>query len=427
MKKLLIIDVAALGWDLVQRYQSHIAGINLCPIETVFPATTCPVQASFRTATPPVQHGVIANGFFSRELQRPFFWEQSAKLVTGKRMWHSFRRRGGRVGLFFWQQSLGEEVDWVLSPKPVHKHHGGMIQDCYSQPQNLYERLNSELRRPFNLMHYWGPLASLHSSEWIADAVSTLVQWPDAPELLLAYLPHLDYNLQRYGPDSASAAETFEEALALLSRMIQSARNSNYDIVLFGDYAMQQVSDGAIFPNRVLADAGLLKTRQIKNMLYPDYYTSRAFALVDHEIAHVYTADKGAADAAVEIFDGMTNIEVLEPDLMSHEEVDNERAGNFMLIAEPGSWFAYPWWYKKRETPDYAAHVDIHNKPGFDPCELFFSWMPPNISLDTDRIKGTHGRAGSQHPTAWGTTLNLPTKPSNLLELSSLISEWLVE
>ena len=168
--KLLVIQIAALGDDLLRRHLDGDTwqGLTFQPLEPVFPAVTCVAQASFRTASPPSSHGMVSNGVFLRSLRRAAFWEQSSALVTGERVWDSFRRRGKTVALLFWQQSLGEEVDYLISPAPIHQHGGGMIQDCYSRPAELYARLCNAIGRKFKLRHYWGPLASVKSTEWIA-------------------------------------------------------------------------------------------------------------------------------------------------------------------------------------------------------------------------------------------------------------------
>ena len=159
-RKLLVVQVAGLGSDLVARHPPRDHALSFRSAKPVFPAVTCTAQASFRTASPPRDHGMIANGLFFGDLKKVLFWEQSASLVAGPRMWNAFRGAGRRVGMLFWQQSLGESVDILLSPRPIHKHHGGMIQDCYSQPADLYDRLCRKFGKPFDLMKYWGPLAS---------------------------------------------------------------------------------------------------------------------------------------------------------------------------------------------------------------------------------------------------------------------------
>ena len=420
MRKLLIIDVAALSHDL------QVGGMALRPMRSVFPAVTCTVQASFRTAAAPARHGMIANGLYSRQLHRPMFWEQSADLVEGPRIWDGFRRRGGTVGLLFWQQSLGERADVILSPAPIHKHHGGMIQDCYSKPAGLYERLCQAVGRDFNLMHYWGPLASAKSGDWIASATAALLTDAAAPDLLLTYLPTLDYDFQRWGkghPKSAKAMTALQRQLEILTL---AARARHYEIVLFGDYAMGDTHGGAVFPNRALRQAELLAVRTVAGRLYPDFHSSRAFAVVDHEVAHVYVKDTADVERAKAVLAQLPGVaEVLDREARAELGLDHANSGELVLLAQEGCWLAYPWWTGKRQAPDYATHVDIHNKPGYDPCELFFGWPPPGVSQDTGRIKGSHGRAGKGRQVAWGSTIDFPHPPSTLLELAGAVRDWL--
>ncbi|MCX7008944.1 MAG: alkaline phosphatase family protein, partial [Kiritimatiellaeota bacterium] len=251
-KKILVVDVAALGWNLVQSPPPP-APLTFQSLETVFPAVTSPVQAAFRTALSPAACGVESNGIFQRNLRKVSFWEQSAHLVHGARIWDEFRARGKKVGLLFWQQSLGEQADLILSPKPIHKHHGGMIQDCYSQPFALYARLCYELGRPFNLMHYWGPLASHRATDWIVEATCAAMAAPDlAPDLLLTYLPHLDYDMQRFGPGHPKVFQALEKTYAWLSKLWKHADAAGYEIVIFGDYTIELVTGAPVFPNRML-------------------------------------------------------------------------------------------------------------------------------------------------------------------------------
>ena len=98
------------------------------------------------------------------------------------------------------------------------------------------------------------------------------------------------------------------------------------------------------------------------------------------------------------------------------------RNGEILLVAKPGYWFAYPWWEQPREAPDYASHVDIHNKPGYDPCELFFGWPPPGISQDPTRIRGTHGRTGPEMEIAWTASWKLDSAPATLTDLAHAVA-----
>ena len=422
-RKLLVLDVAALGWDLA-RSRPAAAGPNFQPLETGFPALTCPAQAAFRTGLAPAGHGVAGNGFYDRRLARAWFWEQSAGLVAGPRLWAPFRARGGTVGLWFWQQSLGEACDGWLSPRPIHKHHGGMLMDCASRPDDLYGRLRAAVGRPFPLHRYWGPLAGRGSTAWIAEAVSAALAWPDTPDVLLAYLPHLDYDLQRHGPGSPAARVALDEALAAIGRLTSAAAAAGRDWVVFGDYAIAPVTRPPCHPNRALRAAGLLKTRSVRGMAYPDFFSSEAFAVADHELAFVHAATPEAAArarAALERAPGAG--EILDPAAQAAAGLG--RAADLVLLAEPGSWCAYPWWDEPREAPDYATHVDIHNKPGYDPCELFFGFPPPKVSLDPGRIRGTHGRAGADRRVAYASSFELAAAPRTLAELARAVFQGL--
>lgn len=424
-KKLLIVDVAALGWDLVTR--RPLDGLSFHRVETVFPALTCTVQASLRTASLPRDHGMVANGLFFRHLRRVMFWEQSAALVIGPRIWDGLRRTGGKVGMMFFQQSLGESVDLVLSPRPVHRHHGGMIQDCYSQPPDLYGRLSSRLGRPFDVMHYWGPLASAKSTEWIVDAAEEVMRSPDlAPDVLMTYLPHLDYDLQRHGPDSRQALQALDKVYAWLADLRRFAETAGYDWLFFGDYAIEAVRGGPVFPNRLLRDAGLFAVRTVQGRAYPDFFTSRAIAVADHQVAHVFTADRDSTERAAGIFHDVQGIgEILDRAAQQRLGLDVARSGDLVLVADRGFWFAYPWWTEKGEAPDYAGHVDIHNKPGCDPCELFFGWPPPKVSADPTRVRGTHGRRGADTSVAWASSCEFAEQPQTLIDLARMVKKRL--
>ena len=399
----LVILAAALGWNLIEKHKPKTK-LSFRPIAPGPLSLTCPSQATLRTALPPSRHGIVASGWFHRDLARPHFWEQSSSLVRGPRIWEQARTAGQTVGMAFWQQSLGESVDLVISPKPIHKHHGGIVMDCYTRPEPLYADLCHDLGRRFDLYHYWGPIASTKVGRWISEATLQILSRPDAPDHLFVYLPSLDYDLQRHGPNSPQAASALDETLSQIEPLIAAAEAQNRGWLLTGDYAIEPVTlaDGAIFPNRLLRAAGLFHTRETARMLYPDFFTSRAFAIVDHQIAHLHVPDPANLPRVRELLASEPGIgQVL--DRLAQTELDlyvPERSGDLLLIAAPGRWFAYPWWTDPRQAPDYANQMDIHNKPGFDPCELFFGFPPPHTSQKTYKIRGTHGRSGPGHEIA---------------------------
>jgi len=425
--KLLVIQVAALGYKLWEEHKSASFWTELegKSIETVFPALTCPVQASFRTASTPGEHGMISNGIWDRSLSKALFWEQSSGLFEGKRIWDAIRSDDFKIGQVCWQQSLGKDSDLVLSPAPIHKHHGGMIQDFYARPAGLYNELCAELKSKFNLMNYWGPMTSLKSTRWIADATVNIINDKEkAPELLLTYLPHLDYDLQRFGPsDKKRAAKIFAETESMIEQLYNAAVENGYEVAVFGDYAITDAKD-VVYPNKILRDADLFQIREVKDMWYPDLYSSDAFAMVDHQVAHIYIEDDSKIGQVRSLFENMKGVRRV----MDHSEMDHLRSGELILEAEDGFWFAYQWWDNAKNAPDYATHVDIHNKPGFDPCELFMSlWPPMSITQDNSKIGGTHGIADPEiAPIYWGTTFSDSQYVNTILEAAELVRHSLI-
>ncbi len=423
MKKLLVVQAAALSYDAARALD---VAIEFRPGQSVFPAVTCPVQASFRTAALPDRHGMVANGLYDRAYRKARFWEQSASLVAGPRIWREFRRSGGTVALLFWQQSMGEEADIILTPAPIHKHHGGMIEDCYARPEGLYARLCRRIGRPFRLRHYWGPTASYKAGGWIAAATAEVLADPDlAPDLCLTYLPTLDYDFQRFGPAHPRSRRALEQLERQLALLLAAAEQRRYETVVFGDYAIVECA-GVVFPNRILRDAGLMKTRSVNGRRYADFHASRAFAVTDHEVAHVHLAAPDDVPAARDILAGADGVDaVLDRAAQAEQGIAHENSGELVAVARSGRWFAYPWWTESRHAPDYASHVDIHSKPGFDPCELFFSLFPPGVCQDTGRVRGTHGRIGADRAIAMASTIALRPEPDNLVGLAARVQDWM--
>lgn len=426
-RRLLVVQVAGLGFDLLQRRGLAVAnGLNFRPMQAPFPGLTCPAQATIRTGLLPCQHGVPANGLWFKDIRRSMFWEQSCHLVEGRRVWDSLRRRGGRAALLFWQQSLGEDVDVLLSPTPVHKHHGGLVESVYSRPEGLYDDLCVSVGRRFRLAQYWGPMASPSSSRWIAEATASLMQGKDAPDLCLTYLPALDYDLQRYGPESRQS----ERALACLMEdlmILLRAAADGWDVIVFGDYAIGPVQPGGvIMPNLLLRQSGWFRTRSVQGMLYPDLPASGAFAVADHELAFVHVDEESLEDEVAEALQRLPGVDrIMRKAELAAAGLLHARGGSLLAIAGAGHWFAYPWWESSEKGPDYAGHVDIHNKPGYDPAELFWGWPPFTVSRNPGRVRGSHGRPGADRRVAWAATPGLGNiEAGSLAELGAWLREW---
>lgn len=386
-------------------------------IRTITPAVTCPVQSSYLTGTLPREHGIVGNGWYFRDLSEVLFWRQSNRLVQAPKIWEVARRRDPAFTCanLFWWYAMYASTDTLVTPRPMYPADGRKIPDVYTQPPELREALSRELGQ-FPLFRFWGPAADVTSSQWITRAALSVME-RRSPTLTLVYLPHLDYNLQRLGPqlDHPVLRRDLEQVDGLVGELVEAADRRRCRVVVVSEYGVTKVVK-AVAINRQLRKAGLLQVRTELGRELLDAGASDAFAVVDHQVAHVYVqreAMLGRVRTLIESLDGVEA--VLGSEAKASRGLDHPRSGELVAISQPDHWFCYPYWLETRRAPDFARTVDIHRKPGYDPVELF---LDPKIRLpkvaigarlarkalgfrglmdvisseDTSLVKGSHGR-----------------------------------
>jgi len=400
-KKVIVLDVVGLSGKhfLDPANLPHMASLlqhdgHLTHLAPCFPATTLPVQATMTTGTLPAAHGVVANGFYFPENFQISFWEQAAGLVQSERIWDRLKRKNSALNtaLLFMQNSLYAQAETIVTPKPMHTD-DGLVQWCYSKPVGFYEQLRETLGE-FELKNYWGPLASIESSRWIARAArETLARMQ--PDLMFVYLPHLDYCTQKFGPDSPVVMEELlkvdQEVGSIIHAVDTMGLREDTVFLLLSEYAFYPVN-GAVAINQILRSHDLLAVRTINGREYLDLELSPAFAMVDHQAAHIYI-QPGFKDAVMKTLQGKPGIDLL---LAGNEEkkqygILHQRCGDIVAVSAKNKWFSYYWWEDPEKAPDFAGHIDIHRKPGYDPLELFFDPKTFKIPQDTNLIRGSHG------------------------------------
>jgi predicted AlkP superfamily pyrophosphatase or phosphodiesterase len=383
-------------------------------LDPVLPAVTCSVQSSVLTGLTPTDHGIVGNGWYFRDLGEVFLWRQHNRLVQGEKVWETARRAqpGFRAANVCWWYAMGATTDFTVTPRPIYHADGRKSPDCYTEPPELHDRLTGPLG-DFPLFTYWGPTAGITSSRWIARAAGKLLV-EERLDLLMVYLPHLDYDLQRFGPGAPQAADAARDLDAVAGDLVDLARGRGDTVVVLSEYGITDARR-PVDVNRALRRAGLLNVYTQAGMEYLDPWTSRAFAVADHQVAHVYVRDRGDVAAAREALAGLAGIDlVLEGDDRVAAGLGHERAGELVLVAEPDAWFTYYYWLDDERAPDFARQVEIHRKPGYDPAELFMDpddrivkaragaalvrkkigmrYVMSVVPLDPSPVRGTHGR-----------------------------------
>jgi predicted AlkP superfamily pyrophosphatase or phosphodiesterase len=312
----------------------------------------------------------------------------------------------------FWWYNMYSSVDYSVTPRPLYPADGRKIPDIYSHPADLGDRLKASLGE-FPFFHFWGPKADIKSSAWIAEASIKVDEW-FSPTLLLVYLPHLDYNLQRLGPNDPKIREDMRQIDAVCGKLIDHCRKRGKRIVVLSEYGITPVN-GAIEINRVLRRANLLRVRPELGLEVLDPGASDAFAVCDHQVAHVYVRNASQIGEVKRLLERVDGIEaVLDAAGKKEIGLDHERSGELVAISKPDKWFSYYYWLDEKVAPDFARTVDIHRKPGYDPAELFvdpkiaipalkvggivlkkklgFRYLMDVIPLDAGLVKGSHGR-----------------------------------
>jgi predicted AlkP superfamily pyrophosphatase or phosphodiesterase len=387
------------------------------PLQTVVPAVTCTVQSTLVTGLPPQGHGCVANGWYFRDLAEVMLWRQSNHLVGGEKIWDAAKRRDPdfTCAKMFWWYNMYASVDWSATPRPMYPADGRKIPDHYTFPAELHDELDQRLGA-FPLFKFWGPAADIASSAWIARATAH-VRATRQPTLTLCYLPHLDYNLQRLDPDPSQprVAKDLQEIDALCGELIEPAERDGHRIIVVSEYGITPVVD-AVHVNRALRRAGLIRVRVEMGREILDAGASPAFALADHQVAHVYVQDGARVAEVRALLEGLDGVEaVLDEEGKRALGLDHPRSGELVAIAAADRWFSYYYWLDDERAPDFARTVDIHRKPGYDPVELFvdpairvpglaIGWRLAKrrlgmrtlldvISLqDTQLVRGSHGR-----------------------------------
>lgn len=418
-RPLVVIDVVGLTADMLERHAPKIRRLAQegfsRPLGTVLPAVTCTAQSTLLTGHLPREHGIVANGWYFRDLAEVGFWKQSNALVHGERLYQAARKRDARhtTAKMFWWYNMYADVDWSMTPRPSYPADGRKVFDTYSQPADLRDKLQQKLG-VFPLPKFWGPAADIASTRWIVDATLDVMRAQN-PSLTLAYLPHLDYNLQRLGPADPRIAEDIRQVDAEAGRLIDASRARGAEVVILSEYAITAVNR-PVHINRVLREHGYLSVRREPlGWETLDCGASRAFAVADHQVAHVYVRRPEDVTSVADLLRGVEGIErILDRDGLREFGLDHERSGELVAVAAPNAWFTYYFWLDDRLAPDYARTIDIHRKPGYDPVELFldpqltfprlriglrlaqkllgFRYYMDIIGLDASIVKGSHGR-----------------------------------
>jgi predicted AlkP superfamily pyrophosphatase or phosphodiesterase len=418
MKKTVVLDIVALSPRVIGEHtpflKNWIASKKQAVIEPVLPAVTCSAQSVYLTGKWPTENGIVGNGWYFQDECEIKFWRQSNKLVQAEKVWDVLRKEnpGFTVANMFWWYNMYSSADYAVTPRPLYPADGRKLPDCHSQPMELRDRLQAELGQ-FPLFTFWGPNTTIESSKWIAEAAKKVEEWY-SPTLNLIYIPHLDYNLQKYGIDFSKISKDLREVDDLAKDLITFFENRGAEVLLLSEYGITSVSK-PVHINRIFREKGWIQVKNELGLETLDAGTSDVFAVADHQVAHVHVNDHSKLAEVKALLEKTPGVEkVLDAQGKKDYHIDHARSGDLVVIADADSWFTYYFWLDDAKAPDYARCVDIHRKPGYDPVELVldpaikipilkigskvlkkklgFRYLMDVIPLDATLVKGAHGR-----------------------------------
>lgn len=443
MHKTVVIDIVGLSSNLIGEHtpflKEYAAKHGLQTINPVLPAVTTSVQSTYITGQWPSQHGIVGNGWYDKIDSEIKFWKQSNKLVLAEKIWERAKKEDPdfTCSKMFWWYNMYSGADYSVTPRPNYLADGRKMPDCYSHPAELRDELQNEFGQ-FPLFKFWGPGADITSTKWIADA-SLYTDKKYDPTLTLIYLPHLDYCLQQSGDDLSKIGKHLTEIDTIVKDLVTYYESKNANIILLSEYGITPVTT-PIHINRILRKENLLGIRVERGLELLDAGASRAFAVSDHQIAHIYLNDFTLLEQVRSLVKNIPGVAlVLDKEQQKEYHINHERSGDLVLMAAPDHWFTYYFWLDDAVAPDYARVVDIHKKPGYDPVELFMTskaragykllrkklalrYVMDVIPLDATLVKGSHGSLNADkkyHPVF----ISNQTKPVQALQATEVYAK----
>jgi predicted AlkP superfamily pyrophosphatase or phosphodiesterase len=432
MKRTAVLNVVGLTDSLLGPHLPRISAFAQAGakarINPAFPAVTCTAQSTYLTGRTPSEHGIVGNGWYDRELAEVHFWKQSNHVVRGKKLWDGLRERDAKFtcAKLFWWFNMYSTADYSITPRPMYPADGRKVFDIYSLPYSIRADIKKDLGE-FPFPAFWGPAAGIQTPQGTPDAATRWIaesaKWIEnkfQPTLNLVYLPHLDYNLQRYGaftskrevnPAIVSDLQTID---AIVGDLIDFFRSRGVQVILLSEYGVTNVNT-PVHLNRLFRQQGWLTVKEELGLELLDCGASKVFAVADHQVAHIYLNDAAVEKKVRELLEQQSGVErvLSTPEKISFG-IEHERAGDLIAVAGENAWFTYYYWLDDGRAPDFARTVDIHRKPGYDPVELFldpkiplvklriatkllrkklgFRMLMNLIPLDASIVKGSHGR-----------------------------------
>jgi hypothetical protein len=294
----------------------------------------------------------------------------------------------------FWWYAMNTDADYTVTPRPLYCADGRKLPDCYSFPLDLRARFTSDFG-PFPSSSSGGrPPRSLPASgspgrPWPSKSSSgRACNWSTCRTWTTAC---------RNWDHDGDIAQDLAEIDALCGRLLDFFEERHCRVVILSEYGITPVSR-PIHPNRILREAGLISLKVDLGRETLDPGSSRAFAVADHQLCHVYVRDRKDIARVRELFTGLPGVEqVLDDAGKRAHGLDHERSGELVLLAAADSWFTYYWWLADDDGAGLCPDGEYPRQAGLRPVRT--------VPRSGDRLSPAEDRHDAGQEDCWASAI----------------------
>ncbi|KAG5952895.1 hypothetical protein E4U58_000601 [Claviceps cyperi] len=223
-----------------------------------FPSLTFPNHYTLATGLYPEAHGIVGNSFWDPDLQAEFYYTDPARSLdprwwaAGEPFWISAEKQGIRAAVHMWP---GSEA-------PIQGMFASIVDKF-----NEKEALDNKVSRILGLLDLPGPgQGPLAQTLQTSDKVDTREDTTNTrPQLIAAYVPNVDSDGHKYGPNSTEINSTLQSVDNMLDMLLQGLQDRNLthiaNIIIVSDHGMATTDT-----SRLLQLEDLVDTTKIAHM-----------------------------------------------------------------------------------------------------------------------------------------------------------------
>jgi predicted AlkP superfamily pyrophosphatase or phosphodiesterase len=206
-----------------------------------FPSVTFPNHYTLVTGLYPESHGIVGNTFWDPVMQEEFFYTKPEKSMQpkwwgGEPLWVTAEKQGVRTAIHMW---------------PGSEAHIMALEPSFLDTYNSKEPLPSKVRRVLELLDKPGPENDNVPVEEMR------------PQFIAAYVPNVDADGHKYGPNSTEIRKTIADVDNMLDQLFTGLEDRNLtqivNVVVVSDHGMATTNVDRLIQLEDLVDPNMIE------------------------------------------------------------------------------------------------------------------------------------------------------------------------